>query len=137
MELVNEMYPRLPEGSAPRPKGPSRQVLRFAAEVCLHALAPMIPHVCEELWAGLGHQGSIFEVPFPEHDDSILTTDTVKVVVQVNGKVRATIDIAAGSSQADAERIAVSHAAVAKWLEGRSPTKVVYIKDRLINLVVT
>jgi leucyl-tRNA synthetase len=136
MELVNEMYARLPEGGA-SPAPETRRVLRFAAEVCLHALAPMVPHMCEELWSRIGHDESIFDLPFPEHDEDILKTDTVTVVVQVNGKVRANIEVPAGSSEADVEKAAKTDASVAKWMEGKTVRKTIHVKDKLINLVVS
>ncbi|MFZ1946372.1 MAG: leucine--tRNA ligase [bacterium] len=136
MELVNEMSSRMSERAETEPRPEAQRVLRFAAEVCLHTLSPMIPHVCEELWANLGHRESIFEVPFPDYDEGLLKTDTVNVVVQVNGKVRATISVAAGATEQEVQSASLGQPAVAKWLDGRTLRKTIYVKDKLINLVV-
>jgi leucyl-tRNA synthetase len=137
MELVNEMSTRLPEGQGAAPDPATRKALLVSAETCLHMLAPMIPHVCEELWHDLGRQGSIFELPFPDWDPSMLKTSTVTIVVQVGGKMRANIEVPAGSSEQDVQEIACHHPAIAKWLAGKSVEKAFYVKDKLINLVVS
>jgi leucyl-tRNA synthetase len=137
MELVNDMYARMPEGVDTAPSESTQRVLRFAAEAALHSLAPMVPHICEELWESLGHSESIFELPFPEHDESVLKTETVTLAVQVNGKMRATIEVPAGLNQPDVETIVRSHPAVSKWLADKAVRKVFYVKDRLVNLVVS
>jgi len=137
MELVNDMYARMPEGIDTAPSESTQRVLRFAAEAALHSLAPMVPHICEELWESLGHGESIFELPFPEHDENVLKTETVTLVIQVNGKMRATIEVPAGLSQPDTETIVRSHPAVSKWLADKTVRKVFYVKDRLVNLVVS
>ena len=136
MELVNEMYARLPEGKDVAPAPSTQGVLRFAAEACVHLLAPMVPHVCEELWAALGHRESIFDLPFPDHDEEMLKTETVMIVVQVNGKVRATIEVPAGAPQSGVEEAARSNPSVGKWIEGKTVRKTIYVKDKLLNLVV-
>jgi leucyl-tRNA synthetase len=137
MELVNEMYASLPDGTEKLPGRPTQRVLRFAAEVAINMLAPMIPHVCEELWESLGHQESIFDLPFPCHDERILITDTVTIVVQVNGKMRANIEVAAGSTEREVELAARSHPSVSKWLDEKTIRKAIYVKDKLMNLVVS
>jgi leucyl-tRNA synthetase len=135
MELVNEMYARLPEGMETEPGQSTQRVLRFAADAASQMLAPMIPHVCEEMWGMLGHHGSVFDLPFPAHDEGILRTDVVTVVVQVNGKVRASIEVPAGSSQESVESIAKNHPSVSKWLKDKSVSKAFYVRDKLLNLV--
>jgi leucyl-tRNA synthetase len=136
MELVNEMSALMPERPDAGPSPGAQRVLRFAAEVCLHMLSPMTPHICEELWANLGHPESIFEVPFPSYDPGMLKTDTVTVVVQVNGKVRATISVPAGATEEQVKSAALAQPAVAKWLEAKTLRKTIYVRDKLINLVV-
>ncbi|HVP58509.1 MAG TPA: leucine--tRNA ligase, partial [bacterium] len=137
MELVNEMYACLPGSADTLPARPTQRVLIFAAEVALNMLAPMIPHVCEELWESLGHKESIFDVPFPRHDDSVLVTETVTVVVQVNGKMRANLEVPAGSTDREVELAASNHPSVAKWLEGKQVSKAIHVKGKLVNLVVS
>jgi leucyl-tRNA synthetase len=136
MELVNEMYRHLPDDET-RLSRTAMQVLRFAAASAVQMLAPMIPHVCEELWQALGHRRSIFSVPFPDWDEAILETETITVVVQVNGRVRASIDVPRGSAKEDIETTAEQDPAVSKWLAGKTVRKSIYIEDKLINFVVS
>jgi leucyl-tRNA synthetase len=135
MELVNEMYKRWPESSDTPPGVSTMLVMRGAAETALHMLAPMIPHVCEEMWSNLGHVRSIFEIPFPVWNEELLKTETVTVVVQINGKVRANIEVPAGASQEDVEGLAKEDASAKKWLDGKSIKKSFYVKDKLVSFV--
>lgn len=136
MELVNDMYKLWPEAaSAPRPE--TLGILKEAAEKAIHMLAPMAPHACEEMWQILGHKESIFSVEFPGWDEEILKAATLNIVVQINGKVRATIAVPSGSDQEAVEVLAKEHPAVKKWLEGKSIEKSFYVKDRLISFVVS
>jgi leucyl-tRNA synthetase len=136
MELVNDMYRYWPEAAEQAPSADGRRVLRVCAERAVNLLAPMIPHVCEEMWTMLGHRPSVFEVPFPAWDEEILRTDLVTVVVQINGKLRANIKAPAGSSESEVAALAREDASVGRWLEGKSIRRSIYIKDRLINFVV-
>jgi leucyl-tRNA synthetase len=135
MELVNEMYRAWPEAGGERPAQAMLGVQRFCAEVALNMLAPMIPYVCEEMWSSLGNDPSIFDIPFPEWDAEILKTDLVTVVVQINGKVRANIDMPAGAAQQEVEDLARKDEAVLKWIAGKEIKKVVHVKDKLISFV--
>ena len=137
MELVNDMYRLLSDRDADALPDTSKRVLRFAAEAGVQMISAMTPHVCEEMWQKLGHSTTLLYTPFPEHDESLLKTDTVSVVVQVNGKLRANIDVPAGASKEDVERTAREHESVAKWLEGKTVRRAVYVKDKLINFVVS
>jgi leucyl-tRNA synthetase len=135
MELVNEMYRAWPESGGEQPGGAMLRVQRFAAEVALNMLAPMIPYVCEEMWSRLGNKPSIFDIPFPEWDAEILKTDLVTVVVQINGKVRANIEMPAGASQQEAENLARQDETVLKWIADKDIKKVVHVRDKLISFV--
>ena len=137
MELVNEMYVALPDGADATPKRSTQQVLRAAAEAAVNMLAPMVPHVCEELWEALGHTESIFEVPFPPYDAGVLKTATVNVVVQVNGKMRGNIEVPAGADARQVESAARSNLSVTKWLDGKTIVKSIHVQDKLINFVVS
>jgi leucyl-tRNA synthetase len=136
MELVNEMYRAWPETGEAVPADSTMRVLRFSAETALHMLAPMAPYVCEEMWSMLGNSPSLFDIPFPQWDESILKTDLVTVVVQVNGRVRANIQVPAGSTQQEVEALAKQDPSVQKWTTAKAIRKSVYIKDRLISFVV-
>jgi leucyl-tRNA synthetase len=137
MELVNEMYRFLPDGPGDDLPESTGKVLRFAAEAAVQMIYAMTPHICEEMWQKLGHSTTLIETPFPEHDEALLKTDSVNVVVQVNGKLRGSISVPAGAGRDAAEAAARQDESIAKWLEGKTLRKTVYVKDKLINFVVS
>ena len=137
MELVNEMFRYWPENEEDHPTEDGADVLKACAETAVNLLAPIIPYVCEEMWTLLGHKPSIFEVPFPEWSKEILKTDLVTVVVQVNGKVRANIEVPAGADKAEVEKMAKQDPSAGKWLEGKPIRKSIYVEDKLISFVVS
>ena len=101
-------------------------------------VAPFAPHVAEELWERLGHQGSIFEGGnWPSYDPAKTVDETVKVAVQVNGKLRGTVEMAPGSDEAVVVSAARSEPNVGKHLEGLTERRVIFVKDRLVNFVVS
>jgi leucyl-tRNA synthetase len=120
---VTQAYP---EGGAPRE----------LAESLVLMLAPLAPHVAEELWSRLGHESSLAWAQFPIVDESLLVDDTVEVPVQVNGKVRAVITVPADSDAASMEAAARADARVAAALDGRETRRVIAVPVRLVNFVV-
>ncbi|MFO0690680.1 MAG: leucine--tRNA ligase [Myxococcota bacterium] len=108
---------------------------RASAEAFLLLLAPMAPHLCEELWQRLGHGESLAYAPWPVADPAMLVADTITLVVQVNGKKRGEIEVPADVSDADAQARALALDAVQRILEGRAPKKVIVVKGRLVNVV--
>ncbi len=129
MEFTNELYKIKAKDNF---KSKSWQ---FAIPTLLQLLAPFAPHITEELWHDLGNKGSIHTSEWPTHDDKYLVADTVTVVVQVNGKVRANIDVPAGADQETAEKAARADENVKKFVTGE-PKKVIFVKDKLLNFVV-
>ncbi|MDD5590296.1 MAG: leucine--tRNA ligase [Candidatus Portnoybacteria bacterium] len=99
-------------------------------------LAPFAPHMAEELWSNLGHDKSIFTESWPEYDPALIKEDTIQLPVQVNGKVRAVLSAPADISEEEAKKLALSDENVKKWLEGKEPKKVIFVKGRLLNLLV-
>jgi leucyl-tRNA synthetase len=99
-------------------------------------LAPLSPHVAEELWARLGNSGTLAYEPFPDADPHYLTVDQVEVAVQVNGKLRAQVMVPAGAGDAEHEAAARADARVASALEGAAVRKVVVVSGRIVNFVV-
>jgi leucyl-tRNA synthetase len=97
-------------------------------------LGPMAPHLCEELWESLGQKGGLLSARFPEPDPSALTIDAVTLVVQVNGKVRARLEVPVGTPAAEVERLALVHPQV-DASGGRAPRKVIVVGDQLVNVV--
>ena len=107
---------------------------RSQAERFVLALSPFAPHVCEELWERLGHAGGVSAAPWPRWDGRWLATETCELVVQVNGRVRARVEIA--SSAGEPEMIAAARAAVAAHLAGRQVVKEIAVPGKLVNVVV-
>ncbi len=107
-----------------------------AIDSLLLLLAPFAPHISEELWALRGRPYSIHEQDWPAWDEEIAREETITLVVQVNGKVRAKVDVPAGIEDEEAERIALQEENVQRWLDGKSPRKVIVVPGRLVNIVV-
>jgi len=92
--------------------------------------------MAEEAWARLGGAYSVHLQPWPEHDPRLLVKEQVTLVVQINGRVRARLEVPAGLSGSEAEARALAAVPVARILGGRRPRRVVHVPDRLLNLVV-
>ncbi|MGY1813101.1 leucine--tRNA ligase [Blastococcus sp. SYSU D00820] len=116
--------------------GADRPVPRSVAEPLVLMVAPLAPHVAEELWARLGHAESLAWAPFPVADERWLVEDTVEVAVQVNGKVRAQVTVPADADAAALEAAARAEEKVAAQLEGKTVRRVVAVPGRLVNFVV-
>jgi leucyl-tRNA synthetase len=105
-------------------------------EVLLKLIAPFVPHVADELWNGLGHKSSIHTQEWPVCDTSKTVDETLTIAVQVNGKVRDTISIAADAAETDVTAQALASEKVQGWLGEKDPKKVIYVKGRLVSIVV-
>jgi leucyl-tRNA synthetase len=99
-------------------------------------LAPFAPHLAEELWARLGHDGSLAYEPFPQADPALLVEDTVTCVVQVQGKVRAKIEVSPSSTDEELSALALAEANVQRAIDGREVRRVVVRAPKLVNIVV-
>ena len=99
-------------------------------------IAPFAPHIAEEFWHQLGHEGSVADSVWPGWDEEALKEDTVKYPVQFNGKMRYNIEVPAGSDKAAVESAALADPAAAKWLEGKAPKKVIVVPGRIVNIVI-
>ncbi|MDR1085080.1 MAG: leucine--tRNA ligase [Deltaproteobacteria bacterium] len=106
------------------------------SETLARLLAPLAPHLAEELWEILGHQESIFKSAWPAFDEAACRRPEVEYVIQVNGKLRGRLNLAQGLAQAEIEPLVLASPAVSKWLEGRTIVKKIYVPDKLVNLVV-
>ncbi len=129
MELVNAIYAF--EG---KPEHPG--VLREALEAVVRLLAPFVPHICHELWEGLGHAEPLAAAGWPAWDAEALVVDEVLLVVQVNGKVRGKVTVPAGADEEALRQAALAEPNVARTLEGQTVRKVIVIPGRLVNVVV-
>ena len=100
-------------------------------------LAPFAPHLGEELWARLGHSGSLAYAPWPQWDEALTRDATVSYAVQVNGKLRGQLELAPNATEAEAVAAARAVENVARFLEGQTERKVVFVPGRMVNFVVT
>lgn len=107
-----------------------------AAKVFVKMLSPLAPHISEELWQRMGHEQTIAYEPWPKADKSILAKDRVDLVVQVNGKRRANLEIDPSLDKEDVQAIAEENPNVQKYLDGMDVVKLIYVPKRLINFVV-
>jgi leucyl-tRNA synthetase len=123
MELINELS-----------KAPDDPAARFAAETAVSVLQPYTPHVCEELWGVLGHE-RLWDTPWPTYDPSLLESDTVELVLQVNGKVRDRVVVPAGLSEDELVARAKASEKVQAHIDGRD-VKAFVVPDKLVNLVI-
>jgi leucyl-tRNA synthetase len=105
-------------------------------EKLLIALSPYAPHICEEIWQMTGHDGTILDQPYPEIVTRYLVETAKAYPVAINGKTRTEMTISLDASQADVEKLVLSDAIVQKWLEGKAPKKIIYVKNKMINVVI-
>ena len=125
IEYVNYLTKTYPSGAP-----------RDAVEPLVQMVSPLAPHIAEELWSVLGHSETITFEPFPEFDEQWLVDDTVEVPVQINGKVKARIDVATDATKDDLEAAALADERVADLVAGKNVVKVIAIPGRMVNLVV-
>jgi leucyl-tRNA synthetase len=105
-------------------------------EKVLILLTPYAPHIAEELWHQLGNEGSILDAAYPTFNPALLVESSKEYPVSINGKVRTNINLSLDLQQADVEKVIAENEIVQKWLEGKSPKKVIYVKNKMINVVV-
>lgn len=105
-------------------------------EQLLILLTPYAPHVSEELWSLIGNSGSILDAPFPVFEEKYVTESAKEYPVSVNGKLRTTINISLDASNEEVEKIALANEVIQKWLEGKTPKKIIFVKGKMINVVV-
>ncbi|MFQ5901571.1 MAG: leucine--tRNA ligase, partial [Thermodesulfobacteriota bacterium] len=132
MELVNALY--LMDKSDKDPV--TLSVLRESVETVVCLLYPFSPHICEELWGMLGKDVGLSETGWPDYREDALKKDKVFVVVQVNGKVRGTVLLPENSGKDEAREAALGETRVQQWIKGKKIKKVIYIPNRIINVVV-
>ncbi len=137
MELVNEMYLYM-EKDEEFSSGEARalNLFRYSLRTILLLLAPMSPHMCEEIWERIGNEGSIFLQRLPDADPEWLKADTYTLVVQVNGKVRSRIDAAKNASKEELEKLALADDKIKELVADKDLRKVIVVPGRLVNIVV-
>jgi leucyl-tRNA synthetase len=102
----------------------------------LKILSPFAPHLAEEIWFGLGNKESIFKQSWPQYNSGLIKDEKINLVIQVNSKVRETIEVDAEIGEEEAKKTALDSEKIKKWLEGKEVVKVVFVKGKLINIVI-
>jgi leucyl-tRNA synthetase len=130
MELINEIS-KVKDNDEQ-----TRAVRQEALEIAVLMLAPIAPHIAQELWAGLGNTDTVIDYPWPEVDEQALVQSTVQLMVQVNGKLRGKIDVDVDADEDTIKALAQSNENVVRFIEDKTVRKVIVVKGRLVNIVV-
>jgi leucyl-tRNA synthetase len=138
MELTNEMYLFVEQNEAFR-RREAGSVALFAESLrnLLLLLAPIAPHLCEEIWERMGHEATIFSEKLPKADRDYLKAETYTLVVQVNGKIRSRIEAQKDAPKEKLSEMALGDEKIRKLLEGKKIAKIVVIPEKLVNIVVS
>ena len=134
MELSNLLHRFRDGGGAADAQG--RAVMQEALDALVQMLAPIVPHVAHELWWALGHNAAVIDAPWPQADAAARIADTVALVVQINGKLRGKIEIAADASDDQVIAAALADENVQKFIAGQTIRKQIVVKGKLVNFVV-
>ena len=129
MEYTNELYKLKTDGF-------SEKTWHEALSVLAQLIAPFAPHMAAELWQQLGHDNSLDTAKWPTWDESLTVSETMTIVVQVNGKVRAKLSLAKDSTKEQAIEAALADENVQKFVADQKPAKTIYVPGRLVNIVV-
>ncbi|MCB1439997.1 MAG: leucine--tRNA ligase [Nitratireductor sp.] len=135
-ELVNAIAAPLGEVAEGKADDQTTAALRQAVEFLVCMFAPMMPHLAEECWQVLGNTGMAATTDWPKFDADLVREDEITLPVQVNGKKRADVTVAAGASQEEIVAATLAIDMVQKYLEGREPRKVIVVPNRIVNIVV-
>ena len=130
MELVNELY------KYKETKDANQAFMKKAIDTVVTVLSPFTPHICEEMWEGLGHSESLTEVSWPGYDEDALVKDTVEIVIQINGKLKDKLNMDSGLGKEELEKAVMAEDSVKALTEGKNVVKVIAIPDKLVNIVV-
>jgi leucyl-tRNA synthetase len=135
MELANEMT-AFAADTPIAPKSNGADVYAHAFDALIRLLAPMTPHVCEELWMLTGHGASVFSTPMPEGVGAYAQEDLMTLVIQINSKIRAREEVAVGKADAELQEIALANPRIQELLAGQAPKKVLVVRNKLVNIIV-
>ncbi|MEX0962607.1 MAG: leucine--tRNA ligase [Pseudohongiellaceae bacterium] len=113
-----------------------RLVIQESLETAILMLAPIVPHFCHALWQHLGHEGAVMNASWPSVDSTALTENTITIVLQVNGKLRDTVEVAKGITKDELEQLAMENEAVKRFTAEGTVRKVIVVPGRLVNMVV-
>jgi leucyl-tRNA synthetase len=130
MELLNAVGHHQERGEV------AHAVRHEALEIAVLVLSPIVPHICHSLWLELGHSTAVLDERWPEPDPKALAQTMVELVVQVNGKLRARIQLPIGSERERAVEAALADPAVQRFVAGKTVRKIIHVPDKLVNIVV-
>ena len=131
MELTNDIYAQEPLEQGVRP-----EVRKEALEMLTLMLAPMTPHLAEELWEMMGHTEGLWKMGWPSFNQELAREDEVEIVVQVSGRVRGRVKVTAGAGEEEVVKLALADVRVAHHADGKRIVKKIFVRDKLLNLVV-
>jgi len=134
MELVNSLYQYAPIDR--EREGIDRDLLRAGIDTLIRLLAPVAPHLAEELWTMTGREPSVVDAPWPGYDPGILATEEVTIAIQVNGKVREEMTVPRDLPDDEVKRRALGHGRIPDLLDGQEPRKAIVVPNRIVSLVV-
>jgi leucyl-tRNA synthetase len=134
-EFANTLTAAIGDIEAPEVAPDVRWAMREAANVLVQLFHPMMPHLAEECWAGLGHDALVSQSPWPQVERDLLVEETITLPVQVNGRKRADVTAPRNASNAEIEAAVLALDAVQKALEGKAPKKVIIVPQRIVNVV--
>ncbi|WP_111495714.1 leucine--tRNA ligase [Marinobacter bohaiensis] len=129
MEMLNEV------GKLDAQTEADRAVVQEALETAVLLLSPIVPHVCHTLWEKLGHEEAVVDARWPEADKSAMVRSSIQMVLQVNGKVRAKVDVPADIAKDEVEKLALEDENVLRFTEGKTVRKVIVVPGKLVNIV--
>ncbi len=109
---------------------------RSILEPLLVLITPYAPHIAAELWSLLGHTNNVIDAPYPVFDSKHVVESSKEYPISVNGKLRTTLNIALDASPADVEALVLANEVVQKWLEGKAPKKIIFVKGKMVNIVI-
>jgi leucyl-tRNA synthetase len=109
---------------------------RAILEPILILLTPYAPHIAEELWHSLGNESLIIDAAFPKFEAKYVVESSKEYPVSINGKVRTNLNLPLDMAQTEVEAAVTANDTVQKWLEGKSPKKIIFVKGRMINIVI-
>ena len=114
----------------------SKKVYFEAIRTLIILLSPFVPHVCDEMWEIIGEAGYLFNEEWPEHDEKLMISDEIAIAVQVNGKLRATVEVDRKIEKSELEKLALAQENVQKHTEGKEIAKIIIVPNKIVNIVV-
>ena len=134
-ELTNSVWKLMKQESGGYTEGDAH-VVQKALEAIVLMLAPITPHVCHAWWRALGHQTDVSSQAWPAVDESLLQTDSVDIVVQVNGKLRGHLQVGSDASKQELEQLALEEPNVMRFIDGKTVRRVIVVPGKLVNVVI-